>query len=73
MGYEMSKCKHGHKINSGNYVELTDRIHVAICNIDEHILKHIVVCNDSELTAAVEDVIAKLTAIYQLSCDKEGE
>lgn len=59
------KCKHGHEINDGHYIELVDRIHIVLSNIDEHILNHPAACANPLIRSKVDSAINNLLDAYQ--------
>jgi hypothetical protein len=54
------------KINSGHYLELMDRLHVAMSTINDHILEHPLTEQESDIQSLVEDAISNLWDAYQL-------
>jgi len=58
-------------INKGHYLELMDRIHVVMCNINDHILNHPLTENEIDITEKVEDAFSNLWDAYQLVGQKE--
>ena len=58
-------------INKGHYLELMDRIHVVMCNINDHILNHPLTENEADITNKVEESFSNLWDAYQLVGQKE--
>jgi hypothetical protein len=58
-------------INKGHYLELMDRLHVAMSMIDEHILTHPLTQNNTDIEKNVSKAIHKLWNAYQLVGNKE--
>jgi hypothetical protein len=58
-------------INKGHYLELMDRLHVAMSMIDEHILTHPLTQNNPDIEKNVSKAIHKLWTAYQLVGNKE--
>jgi len=58
-------------INKGHYLELMDRIHVVMCNINDHILNHPLTENEIDITNKVETAFSNLWDAYQLVGQKE--
>lgn len=54
------------KINSGHYLELTDRLHVAMCNINDHILNHPIAKSDARIKSLVGKALEELWDAYQI-------
>jgi hypothetical protein len=53
-------------INPGHYLELMDRLHVVLCNINDHIFYHPLALQNKEVAILVESAIEKLAEAYQL-------
>jgi hypothetical protein len=53
------------EINDGHYLEVMDRIHVAVSMIDEHILAHPLLEHHPLIQEKVEEAIEKLLCAYQ--------
>ena len=58
-------------INKGHYLELMDRIHVVMCNINDHILNHPLTENEINITNKLETAFSNLWDAYQLVGQKE--
>ncbi len=54
------------EINPGHYLELMDRLHVVLCNINDHIFYHPLALQNKEVAILVESAIEKLAEAYQL-------
>lgn len=53
------------KINSGHCFELIDRLHIIMCNIDEHCIKHPVTQKNKEVKFKLEYALGQLWDAYQ--------
>jgi hypothetical protein len=53
-------------INPGHYLELMDRLHVAMSMINDHILEHPLTEQTADIKQHVEDAISDLWKAYQL-------
>ena len=53
------------EINDGHYLELLDRTHVILSNVNDHLLEHPLTENDKELKRMFEQIIEALWDIYQ--------
>jgi hypothetical protein len=53
------------KINSGHYLELIDRLHIIMCNLDEHCIKHPVSKENKEIKFKLEYALGQLWDAYQ--------
>jgi len=60
-------------INKGHYLELMDRIHIAACMIDDHILNHPLAENETDIQAKLDSALELLLEAYQLVGNKEYE
>jgi hypothetical protein len=60
--YNMDKIE----INEGHYLELMDRLHVAMSTINDYILEHPLAEEQKEIQSLVEDAISNLWDAYQL-------
>jgi len=58
-------------INKGHYLELMDRIHIVMCNLNDHILNHPLTENEPEITTKIEEAFSSLWDAYQLVGNKE--
>lgn len=54
------------EINSGHYLELMDRIFIAMATINDHILEHPLTEQEPEVKQRIEDAISNLWDVYQL-------
>jgi len=66
-----SKKQKKNSINKGHYLELMDRIHIVMCNLNDHILHHPLTENEIEITKKVEEAFSNLWETYQLVGNKE--
>jgi hypothetical protein len=53
------------KINDGHYLELMDRLHVLMCTLDEHCLKHPLAKKDKDIKFKIEYALGQLWDAYQ--------
>jgi hypothetical protein len=53
------------KINDGHYLELLDRLHVIMCNIEEHCIKHPVSKKNKDIRFQFEYALGQLWDAYQ--------
>ncbi len=58
-------------INKGHYLELMDRIHIVMCNLNDHILNHPLTENETDIQIKVEEAFSNLWEAYQLVGNKE--
>ena len=55
-----SKKQKKNSINKGHYLELMDRIHIVMCNLNDHILHHPLTENEIEITKKVEEALEQI-------------
>jgi hypothetical protein len=60
------------QINKGHYLELMDRLHIIMMNIQDHIISHPLTENEKDIQKKVEQASLKLWEAYQLIGNKEG-
>jgi len=53
------------KINDGHYLELMDRLHVLMCTLNEHCVKHPVSKKNKEIKFKLEYALGQLWDAYQ--------
>jgi hypothetical protein len=53
------------KINDGHYLELMDRLHVLMCTLDEHCVKHPVSKKNKDIKFKLEYALGQLWDAYQ--------
>ena len=53
------------KPNQGHYLELIDRLHIIMCNLDEHCIKHPVSEKNKEIKFKLEYALGQLWDAYQ--------
>ena len=68
-----SKKQKKNLINSGHYLELMDRIHIIMMNIQDHLLDHPLAENEKDIQKKIEKASHKLWDAYQLVGQKEDE
>jgi hypothetical protein len=61
------------EINSGHYLELMDRLHVIMCTLNDHCVKHPLAQSDDEIKFKIEYAIGQLWDAYQLVGKKDYE
>jgi hypothetical protein len=60
------------KINKGHYLELMDRLHIVMSNLNDHILNHPLSENEPDIQNKLEEALSNLWDAYQLIGNKEG-
>ena len=68
-----SKKQKKNSINKGHYLELMDRLHIVMMNIQEHIIEHPLTLNERDVRKKIEKAQCKLWEAYQLVGNKEDE
>ena len=68
-----SKKQKKNSINKGHYLELMDRIHIVMMNIQEHIIEHPLSENEKDIQKKIEKAQHNLWKAYQLVGNKEDE
>jgi hypothetical protein len=58
-------------INKGHYLELMDRIHIVMMNIQDHLIDHPLSENERDVRKKIEKAQHKLWEAYQLVGNKE--
>ena len=58
------------EINDGHYLELMDRLHVVMCNLNDHCVEHPLAQSNSEIKSKIEYAIEQLWDAYQLTGNK---
>ena len=53
------------KINDGHYLELMDRLHVLMCTLDEHCVKHPVSKKNEDIKFKIKYALGQLWDAYQ--------
>ena len=66
-----SKKQKKNLINSGHYLELMDRIHIVMMNIQDHLIDHPLSENERDVRKKIEKAQHKLWEAYQLVGNKE--
>jgi len=67
----LSKKQKKNSINKGHYLELMDRIHIVMMNIQEHLVEHPLAENEKDIQKKLEKACHKLWEAYQLVGNKE--
>jgi xanthine dehydrogenase molybdopterin-binding subunit B len=65
------KLKKNSNINAGHYLELMDRIHVIMMNVQDHLLEHPLTHNYKDIEQEIEKAQHNLWEAYQLVGQKE--
>ena len=66
-----SKKQKKNLINKGHYLELMDRIHIIMMNIQDHLIDHPLAENETDIQKKIEKAQHKLWEAYQLVGNKE--
>ena len=66
-----SKKQKKNIINKGHYLELMDRLHIVMMNIQDHIIDHPLSENEKDIQKKVEKAFKHLWNAYQLVGQKE--
>jgi hypothetical protein len=61
------------EINKGHFLELMDRLHIVMMNIDYFIVSHPLTENEPEIMGKVEKAFTELWDAYQLVGNKEED
>jgi hypothetical protein len=67
----LSKKQRKNSINAGHYLELMDRIHIVMMNIQDHLIDHPLAENERDVRKKIEKSLHKLWEAYQLVGNKE--
>lgn len=54
------------KVNEGHYLELMDRLHVIMCTVDDHCIKHPVAKKNKKLKTQLNYALEQLWDAYQM-------
>ena len=63
--YNMEK-----EINDGHYLELMDRLHIVMSNIDDHILNHPLTEINEDVKSKIDESLTLLFEAYQMIGNK---
>ena len=63
-------AKKGLKLTRGDYHEMTDRLHVISCMVNDHLIQHQVNKLDKEINEPIEKALELLFEAYQISGKK---
>ena len=58
------------EINDGHYLELMDRLHIVMSNIDDHILNHPLTEINEDVKSKIDESLTLLFEAYQLIGNK---
>ena len=61
------------EINDGHYLELMDRLHIVMSNIDDHILNHPLTEINEDVKSKIDESLTLLFEAYQLIGNKSPE
>ena len=61
------------EINNGHYLELMDRLHIIMMNIQDHIVSHPLTENEKDIQKKVEQASFKFWEAYQMVGNKIPE
>jgi hypothetical protein len=61
------------EINDGHYLELMDRLHIVMSNIDEHILNHPLTEVNEDVKSKIDESLTLLFEAYQMVGNKIPE
>jgi hypothetical protein len=67
----MSKLKD--KLNSGHYLEMMDRLHIIMENINDHLIQHPVAKVDKRIDSLLNKALEELWDAYQITGNLENE
>lgn len=72
--YQMSskKQKKNSNINDGHYLELMDRIHIVMMNVQGHLIEHPLSEHHPDIIKKLEKAQLKLWEAYQLVGEKDN-
>ena len=68
-----SKKQKKNSINDGHYLELMDRIHIVMMNIQDHLIDHPLAENEKGVQKKIEKAQHNLWKAYQLVGNKSPE
>ncbi len=58
------------EINDGHYLELLDRLHVMMCNLNDHCLEHPLAQSDEVIKTKIDTTLKELWDAYQIVGNK---
>lgn len=58
------------EINDGHYLELMDRLHIVMSNIDDHILNHPLTEINEDVKSKIDESLTLLFEVYQMIGNK---
>ena len=67
----MSKLKD--KLNSGHYLEMMDRLHIIMENLNDHVIQHPVAKVDKRIESLLNKALEELWDAYQITGNLENE
>ena len=70
VGYENYNMEEKIEINDGHYLELMDRLHVIMSNLNDHCLEHPLSQSDEGIHFKIEYAIGQLWDAYQMVGNK---
>jgi hypothetical protein len=61
------------KLNSGHYLEMMDRLHIIMENINNHLIQHPVAKVDKRIDSLLNKALEELWDAYQITGNLENE
>jgi hypothetical protein len=61
------------KINNGHYLELMDRLHVIMCTLEDHCIKHPLTKKEKSIKFTLESAMNELWDAYQEVGEKSNK
>jgi hypothetical protein len=61
------------KLNSGHYLEMMDRLHIIMENINDHLIQHPVAKVDKRIDSLLNKALEELWDAYQITGNLENE
>ncbi len=61
------------ELNDGHYLELMDRLHVIMCNLNDHCVEHPLAQADDEIKFKIEYALGQLFDAYQVIGSKSPD
>ena len=62
---KLNKPNLQNKLNPGHYLELMDRLHVVMCNINDHCIQHPVAKLDKKISNSLNKALEEIWEVYQ--------
>jgi hypothetical protein len=61
------------KLNSGHYLEMMDRLHIIMENLNDHVIQHPVAKVNKKLNTKLNTALENLWDAYQIAGNLENE